>query len=283
MSDKEVVEIPLDEIRVQKYNVRKKDIDLGIDDLAANIRSLGLLQPVTAYFDSEKKLYVILAGQRRLNAHVLLHETYPTEGFGKIKCILIDEPTTAEDKSALSLAENITHLGMHKSDLIKSVTDLWNVYHDYDMVKEKYGLTKKMIDKYVSLARLPERLSDAIKEGEIHNRSETAENAAIRAVDGLHWTKGGDVDVEDVVELAKFYASGDYQDEDLDDEARKGGKPKDIASRARSKIKKKFTVNLSLEVAEKLQRVAENKNEKEVSRATSYIVKGVTDDYEELD
>lgn len=275
--------IPIDEIRVQKHNVRIKDIDLGIDDLATSIRSLGLLQPVTAYFDSEKKIYVVLAGQRRLNAHVLLHEKYPTEGFGEIKCILIDEPITAEDKSALSLAENITHLGMHKSDLIKAVTDLWNVYHDYDMVKDKYGLTKNMIDKYVSLARLPPRLVDAIRDGEIHNRSETAENAAIRAVDALNWTKGGDVDVEDVLELARTYASGDFQPEDLDDEARRGGKPKDIKDRARSKIKKKFTVNLSLEVAEKLQRVAENRNETEGSRATSYIVKGVTDDYNELD
>ena len=63
----------------------------------------------------------------------------------------------------------------------------------------------------------------------------------------------------------------------------RGGNPDQIAGRARSKVKKKFTVNLSLEVAEKLQRVSEDKGEKEVSTATSFIVKGVTDAYKDLE
>ncbi len=44
-----------------------------------------------------------------------------------------------------------------------------------------------------------------------------------------------------------------------------------------------FTVNLSLEVAEKLQKVSEDKGEKEISTATSFIVKGVTDAYKDLE
>ena len=89
--------------------------------------------------------------------------------------------------------------------------------------------------------------------------------------------------LENVIKLARNYASGEFQNEDLDDEARKGGNPDQIAGRARSKVKKKFTVNLSLEVAEKLQRVSEDKGEKEVSTATSFIVKGVTDAYKDLE
>jgi ParB/RepB/Spo0J family partition protein len=276
--------LPIDDVRVQKHNVRTRDIDDGIDDLATSIRALGLLQPITAYYDSANSRYVVLAGQRRLNAHALLNEKYPTEGFDKIKAIVIPEPSNSDDKTALSLAENVTHLGMHQTDLIKAVTDLYNVYHDYDMVKEKFGISEYMINKFVKLARLPQKIVDAINDGQISANPQIAENAALRAVDALRCTSSdSDEQIENVLKLARNYASGEFQNEDLDDEARKGGNPDDIAGRARSKIKKKFTVNLSLEVAEKLQKVSEDKGEKEISTATSFIVKGVTDAYKDLE
>lgn len=283
-SNDQIEFLSLDDVKIQKHNVRTRDIDDGIDDLASSIRALGLLQPITAYYDSANSRYVVLAGQRRLNAHVLLNEKYPKDGFDKIKAIVIPEPTNSDDKTALSLAENITHLGMHQTDLIKAVTDLYNVYHDYDMVQEKFGLTRFMVNKYVKLARLPQKIVDAINDGEISANPQTAENAAIRAVDALRSTSSdSDEQLENVIKLARNYASGEFQNEDLDDEARKGGNPDQIAGRARSKVKKKFTVNLSLEVAEKLQKVSEDKGEKEVSTATSFIVKGVTDAYKDLE
>ena len=283
-SNDQIEFLSLDDVKIQKHNVRTRDIDDGIDDLASSIRALGLLQPITAYYDSANSRYVVLAGQRRLNAHVLLNEKYPKDGFDKIKAIVIPEPTNSDDKTALSLAENITHLGMHQTDLIKAVTDLYNVYHDYDMVQEKYGLTRFTVNKYVKLARLPQKIVDAINDGEISANPQTAENAAIRAVDALRSTSSdSDEQLENVIKLARNYASGEFQNEDLDDEARKGGNPDQIAGRARSKVKKKFTVNLSLEVAEKLQKVSEDKGEKEVSTATSFIVKGVTDAYKDLE
>jgi ParB/RepB/Spo0J family partition protein len=276
--------LPLDDIKIQKHNVRTRDIDDGLDDLSTSIRALGLLQPITAYYDSANSRYVVLAGQRRLNAHVLLNEKYPKEGFDKIKAILIPEPSNSDDKTALSLAENVTHLPMHQTDLIKAVTDLYNVYHDYDMVQEQFGLTRFMVNKYVKLARLPQKIVDAINDGQISSNPQTAENAAIRAVDALRSTSSdSDEQLENVIKLARNYASGEFQNEDLDDEARKGGNPDQIAGRARSKVKKKFTVNLSLEVAEKLHKVSEDKGEKEVSTATSFIVKGVTDAYKDLE
>ena len=276
--------LDIDNVKVQKNNVRTRDIDEGLDELVASIKAIGLLQPICAYYDSENERYVVLAGQRRLNAHVALNEKYPGEGFDKIKAIVVPEPKTAQDKSALSLAENITHLGMNSTDLIKAVTDLYLVYRDYDMIREKFGLTQYMVDKYVKLARAPKKVIDAINEGRISANTQTAENAALRAIDALRCTiNDSEEKIKNVIELARSYASGEYQPEDLDNEARKGGSPVEITSRVRQKIKNKFTVSLSLEVAEKLQKVAENKNEKEVVTATSFIIKGVTDAYKVLD
>lgn len=283
MASDKIQLIPLDKILVQKFNVRTKDIDSGIDEIAVSIKAIGLIQPISVFFNSESDRYVVLAGQRRLNAHVKLNIDFPDEGFDKIKCIEMDEPKTNEEKIAFSLAENITQLPMANTDLIKAVTDLYNVYRDYELVRDTFGITKYMVDKFVSLSRLPESLIGAINEGEIHPNDKTAENAAIRAVNALQWTKGGDVDVVDVLELAKEYAKDEIDAGDLDDSAKKGGEVKDIIGGAKDKPKEKLTVKLSTEVALKLKKVSENNGEKPESRATSYVVKGVDKDYADLD
>ena len=275
--------ISLDQIKVQKYNVRRHDIDVGIEDLSVNIRANGLLQPITAFFDSEKQSYVILAGQRRLNAHHHLNEQYPGEGFDKIKCIVIDEPESANKKMSLSLAENITQLPMTNSDLVKAVTDLYNIYHDYDLVQKEFGLTKYMVDKFVKLARLPDRIKTAVDAGEISSNNKTAENSALKAVDALHYVKGGDVPVEDVLSLAKEHAKREIDAVVLITEAGRGGTIEEITSRANNKPKSKFDINLSTDVAEKLQKVADNSGETAKNRATSYVVDGVARDYSEID
>ena len=283
MASKEIQSIPLDSIKVQKYNVRKKEIDKGIEDLAASIKAVGLLQPITVFYDSEKEIYVILAGQRRLNAHHFLNEKYPGKGWDKIQCIVIDEPETNEKKMALSLAENITQVQMTNTDIVKAVTDLYNTYRDYDMVQEEFGLTRYMVDKFVRLARLPERLKDAINEGEISPNTKIAENSALRAVDALKWTKGGEIDVEDVLELSKEYAKGEIDSQSLTEEASKGGTVSEIKEAAKKKPKSKLTLSLSTDVATKLKKVADNVGENEHSKAVSYIIAGVDKDYADLE
>lgn len=283
MSYEQISKISLDEIKVEKHNVRKHDIDVGLEDLAASIKAVGLLQPITAYRNSETGNYVILAGQRRLNAFHYLNKKYSGDGFDKIKCIVIEEPKTPEEKLSLSLAENITQLQMHNTDLVKAVTDLYNIYHDYELVQEKFGLTKYMIDKYVRLARLPDRLKTAIDGGEISHNPKSAENAALKAVDALQYTAGGDVDINDVLEIAKEYAKGEISSTALDTEAVKGGSIDAIKERAKKKLSRKQTIELSSEVAEKLQKIADSSGQTEKDRATYYVVNGVTKDYRELD
>lgn len=280
MSD-EISHIPLDKISVAKNNIRTHDITVGIEDLATSIQAIGLVQPITVYLNSEKN-YVILAGQRRFNAYILLNEKHPGKGYDTIPCHVISEPETSELKQSLSLAENITQLKMHDTDLVKVVTDLYNTYNDFDMVQKKFGLSRYMVNKYVRLARLPNRVKTAIREGEIHNNPKTAENAAISAVNSLQYTKDGDADIADVLELAKELAKSDVKSS-LESEARKGGSVRDMVERAKKKPLTKCTINLSSEVAEKLRKVADSYGETENNVATSYVTKGVHSDYKQLD
>ncbi len=274
--------IPLEKIQVQKHNVRIHDIDQGIEELAQSIKSLGLLQPIAAYFNSKTSEYVILTGQRRLNAYHLLNKEYPGEVYDKIQCKIIPEPESDDKKKALSLAENITQNQMTNSDLIKAVTDLWNIYGDYEMVKEEFGITKKQVDTYVRLARLPDEVKTAIQNGEIHPNPKTAERISLKAVDALDFTVNGETPVRDVIELAKEMGKKENNPADLADEAKRGGTSQEIVKRAREKKKIKHQINLTLEHADKLERISESNGETPESRATQYVIDGVDKDYNEL-
>ena len=274
--------ISLDNIKVQKHNVRLHEIDQGREDLAESIKVNGLLQPIAAYYDSEKSQYVILTGQRRLNAYHYLNEHYPNEGFDRIQCKIIKEPKSEEKKKALSLAENITQLPMTNPDLIKAVTDLYNVYGDYDMVRQEFGISKKMVDNYVKLARLPDELKQAIQNGEIHSNPKTAEDVSLKAVDALNYTKNGPVPVDKVVELAKEMAKPETVTQDLVKEAKKGGTTEEIKARASKRAKSKISIDLDTAVAEKLKNVADSNGETEKGRATQYVIDGVERDYSQM-
>ena len=229
-----------------------------------------------------------MAGQRRFNAHHWLNKEFPGEEFheqktDEIKCIVIPEPDSDEKKLALSVAENITHVHMSNTDSVKAVTDLWNTYKSYEMCKDEFGLTRGMVDNFVALARLPPEIKDAINEGAIASNEKVAENAALRAVDALGWVKGGDISVQDVLDMATELAKGEIEQDALIEEGGKGGTVKEIKERAKKKPRTKFTLNLSTEIAAKLKKVSEIKGDNESTRATGYVNDGVNIDYDELD
>tara|TARA_Y100000590_G_C15530578_1_gene943010 strand:+ start:680 stop:967 length:288 start_codon:yes stop_codon:yes gene_type:complete len=90
--------IPLDNIDDKVAKSTREDYRLGIEELAINIKAVGLLQPITVFQKSDDGMYELVAGQRRLCAVRILNEKYPNEGFDKIQTIVIPEPETDEEK-----------------------------------------------------------------------------------------------------------------------------------------------------------------------------------------
>ena len=275
----QVEELPIDKIKVQKHNVRLHDIDVGVDDLATSIKAHGLLEPIVAYRSGD--MYFILTGQRRLNAYVKLNETYPADGFDRIPCFIRDEPQTDDQKKALSLAENITQLPMNESDLVKAVTDLYNVYGDYNIAREKFGLSEYMVKKYVKQSRLPQELKAALKNGEIDPNPQKAVNMAIKAVDAYDYTKGSDTKISAVLELAKALAVGTVDAQDAKKGVRMGKSIREMEEMKNDKVPIK--IDLSTDTDKKLDMIAKSKASKKDATATQYIVDGVERDYAQVE
>ena len=274
-----IEELPIDKIKVKKHNVRVHDIDVGIDDLATSIKTHGLLEPIVAYKSGDQ--YFILTGQRRLNAYTALNKRHPGDGFDHIPCFVREEPEDDNQKRALSLAENITQLPMSDPDLIKAVTDLYNVYGNYELVQEKFGLSRYMVNKYVKLARLPQELKTAIDNGAISPDPKVAVNMAIKAVDAYDYTPGGVTPIDDVFELAKALAEGSVDPQD----AKKGaGVGKSVEDMQKMKVDKvPLKIALSREINEKLEKVARSNASPKADTAASYVIKGVERDYSQVE
>lgn len=274
-----VEKLPIDRIKVQRHNVRRHDIDVGIDDLVTSIKVHGLLEPIVAYKSNET--YYILTGQRRLNAYVKLNEDFPGEGYDSIPCFVRDEPESDNQKKALSLAENITQLPMTEVDLVKAVTDLYNEYGNYELVQEKFGLSKYMVNKYVKQSRLPVELNAAIERGEIASKPKVAINMAIKAVDAYNYTTGCDTPIDTVIELTKALVKGTVDPEDAKKGAQTGKTVREMEEMKDDK--KQLRLAISTEMDEKLDKVAQFKESPKVAVATEYVNTGVDRDYRQVE
>ena len=246
----EIKKIKLDDLSVPMENVRAANAGTAIDDLKTSIRSIGLIEPITAYLD-ESGQYVALVGQRRLLAYMQLNEEFPGQGFDEIECVVRDPPKGESMKKAVSLAENITHLPISRQDLQSAVTDLYmESGGDYNKVKERFGLTRYMVDTYVGLARLPDRLKQAILDGELHHKQRSAERIALAAASALMYVKGGDVSEDRVMELAQAMSKRGEIKKEIVKEVKKNPRRKisDIVER----VENRPLVDLRLRISKEL-------------------------------
>jgi ParB/RepB/Spo0J family partition protein len=116
-----VKEIPLDDIIISTGQVRVRDVGKEIDELAASIAKVGLLEPIVVCPAEKAGKYEILTGQRRFLAHKQLKK--PT-----IRATVMSKRVDDATAKALSLTENLVRRDLHSRDLIDACTALYKKY-----------------------------------------------------------------------------------------------------------------------------------------------------------
>ena len=198
----EFKKIPLENIKRRYLPAQKALVEEFMDDLISSIKTLGLIQPIAVYKNSEQE-YDVIDGNRRLGAYQELNKMYPDdETLKEIECII---HTKNEDDS-----EKIIHTSMHLgttprgSDSIDSLRYFWNMYGNFKIIKMKYGISKNVLEKYVRETRLSSsvRLKEAISSGEIAADPDKALDAICEAINVLNWTADNDVSEDYVLKFA---------------------------------------------------------------------------------
>lgn len=144
MNTPEIFPINLNEIKVNKLNVRHTDPQVGIDELAASIKNHGLMQPIVLMGVHGAPPYQLIVGQRRFLAH---------RALGKATIYATFTNKMAEKEALLfSLAENMQRVELNRADKAEAITKLYNLYQqDEKKVAKELGLNVSTIREYIDI------------------------------------------------------------------------------------------------------------------------------------
>lgn len=184
----EVRELPLTDLVIGKNNVRLSDVGKDIDELAASISKIGLLEPIIVCPAETEGKFEILTGQRRFLAHQHLKKE-------TILAAIISQKVDETTAKVISLTENLVRRDMNRRDLITVCTELYKRYGSIKDVADETGLPASKVSLYVKYDRLKPELKNLVDTGEVDMKE------ALRAQDAASTT--GTFDPEFAVKLAK--------------------------------------------------------------------------------
>lgn len=230
-------EIPIADIDVSHLNVRKENVQEGLNDLAASIDAHGLLQPVVVFWDAEKDKYQLIIGQRRFLAcrDKLRMRRIPA------RIISLKNDTEA---ALLSFSENIHRLDLEYRDKMAVATQLLAHLKSVKKVADALGVSGQTVRNYLGYAGVPDAVKAFVDEGKI------SASTAIRIAKSVP-------DEEKAVEIAEK-----VHEELTDDKRRlildiaKDNPEKsasEVASIAKRQKFKSITVHLTPKVAQAIQ------------------------------
>ena len=153
--------IPLNKLIPSPANVRKTGSGSGIDELAASIKAVGLLQNL-AVRPAAKGKYEVVAGGRRLAALKLLAKGKEIGPKTEIACNVFDG-----DATEISLAENVVRLPMHPADQYDAFRSLAESGKGHEEIAARFGTSPAIVRQRLKLASVSPRLIEAYRAEEM--------------------------------------------------------------------------------------------------------------------
>jgi len=175
-SFKETKDISLDKIVIPKEQFRTRNVRKGLEELAENIKTVGLINAITVG-DLGDGRYELIAGQRRFLAHELL-------GAKTIRANVLERTLTDDEKKIISVTENITISPPSREDYIDACTALFRKYGTIKAVSEKLGLNYQTVSEYVKYDQLIPELKEIVDKGVVSQKTALRAQEAAVKLDG---------------------------------------------------------------------------------------------------
>lgn len=153
-----IQELKLEDIRPNPFQPRTEFDEEALNELAASIKSIGIVQPITVRIVEDGK-YEIIAGERRYRASKIAgRETIPayirnTEDESLLELALI-ENIQREDLNAIEVAISYQRL-LEECDLTQ------------DQLSDRVGKKRTTVANYLRLLKLPAQIQLAIRDKKI--------------------------------------------------------------------------------------------------------------------
>ncbi len=158
---KELKLIPVGDIIANVNQPRKYFDDESIAELAASIRGVGIIQPLSVS-DAGGGRYHLISGERRLRAAKLA-------GLDKVPCVLIR--AEQEDVELMALVENIQREDLNYIEEARAYVQLIERYSfTQAQLAEKVGKKQSTISNKLRLLKLGEEVLDAAVKNNLSER-----------------------------------------------------------------------------------------------------------------
>ena len=140
--------VQISDIQPSPNQPRKVFNQQDIEELAASIEEIGLLQPIAVRRLQDK--YELIAGERRLKAHQFLNKS-------TIEVIVID--ASDEDVALLTLAENLKREDLTDYEIYVGLNGLdEKLKKNKQKLAKSLGMNREDMYKYLSFEKLPKEL-----------------------------------------------------------------------------------------------------------------------------
>ena len=149
-----ILYLSIDSITPNPNQPRRVFDPQGLEELAASIRSLGILQPLTVRRSADS--WELIAGERRLRAAALA-------GLQEVPCLLVQ--ADGQSSSLLSLVENLQRRDLDFVEEAQALSRLHSVYRlSQEEAARRVGKSQSAVANKLRLLRLPQEVLTTLRD-----------------------------------------------------------------------------------------------------------------------
>lgn len=176
----ELQKLPIEFLQPGKYQPRKDMSPEALEDLAASIRSQGVIQPIVVRPIGNDK-YEIIAGERRWRASQLAE-------LSDVPCLIKDVPDEAA--VAIALIENIQREDLNAMEEAQALERLMNEFElTHQQVSDAVGKSRSAVTNLLRLNNLNDDVKLLVEHGDI----EMGHARALLALQGEQQTEAAQI------------------------------------------------------------------------------------------
>lgn len=177
---KEVVSLPLNELRANPYQPRKQFNEEALQELAQSIKENGVFQPIIVR-PSAIKGYEIIAGERRFRA---------SQRAGQQTVPALIYPCDDETMMQIAVVENLQREDLTPLEEAASYRQLMEELHlTQQELAQRLGKSRPYIANYLRLLSLPEKLKEMVQRNDLSVGHARALLSLPKKEEQLYWAK----------------------------------------------------------------------------------------------